>query len=92
MNRLLIQLIAALPRRQTTILFLDGEALVKRGKVRGVLLSELAELTNANNIQAACIRVAQSSVAGFPKFELTFYGIPPSLHQRFRNVWGAHWN
>ncbi len=65
----------------------DGKVTVVRGRIRPALLSELADLANASQIDTACI-LASSTDHGF---RLTFHGIPESLHQRFRNVWSCHW-
>ena len=86
-KRLWIKLIATLPLANTTILIENGMAVTKRGMVRSVLLSELAELAMSNDVQCACIMARTTSTG----FSLSFYGIPKALHQRFRNVWGVHW-
>ena len=87
MKRFWIRLIASLPLADTVILIQNGRVDVKRGKVRTVLLAELAELSKAQSIEIACI-TADATPNGF---RLSFVGIPKGLHQRFRNVWGANW-
>lgn len=88
MKRFWIKLIACLPLAETTVLIKGGRAIRKRGDARSVLLYELTDLAKSNNITDACIHAASAGNSGH---RLSFYGIPRSLHQRFRNVWSANW-
>ena len=87
MKRFWIQLMAWLPLTDASVIIADGKATVRRGNVRSVLLSELEELARSSGLDLGCIR-AQTRGNGF---RLSFYGVPPQLRQRFRNVWGANW-
>jgi len=88
MNRLLIQIIAALPLAESTVLIVDSKAIAKRGRFRSVLLSELSSLAKETGITNACIHAASVGRSGF---KLSLVGIPDALKQRIRNVWSANW-
>ena len=87
MNRFWIRFLASLPLADTTVLIDGGRAEARRGVVHSRVLSALADLAGANGIETACVhaRTAGKSLS------LTLFGVPESLHQRFRNVWGANW-
>ena len=88
MNRFWTRLVASLPLTDTVILVQNGMVIVRRGKVRTTLLSELAELVRCNRIQTACIMARTTART----FRLSFLGIPDEvLRQKFRNVWGVNW-
>lgn len=88
MKRFWIELIASLPLTDAAVLVQNGRVIVKRGKVRTALLSELAELVRCNQIQTACILARTTATT----FRLSFLGIPDeALRQKFRNVWGVNW-
>ena len=83
-----IRLIASLPLTDTVVLVQNGMVIVKRGKIRTALLSELAELVRCHQIQTACIMARTTATT----FRLSFLGVPDeALRQRFRNVWGVNW-
>ena len=82
------KLVARLPLADTTVLLDGGRAHAIRGTVQTRLLQELAELGRSQGIATACIHARKTHLG----YALAFYGIPASLHQRFRNVWGVHWN
>lgn len=87
MKRLLVKLVAFLPLADTTVIIDSGHAIRRRGQVRTVLLSELTELAKSEGIADACLHVSTTT----DEFKLSIFGIPTSLHQRCRNVWGANW-
>ncbi len=87
MKRAWIQLVAAFPLGEITVVILNGEARKRRGNPRVALLSELTELAKENGFPDACIHAAQKKGLGV---KLKIFGIPPAFHQRVRNVWGAN--
>jgi hypothetical protein len=87
MTRWLLQLTAWFSTASVVVWIENGQATVRRGRIRPALLAELADLANASQIVTACI-LATTTDHGF---RLTFHGIPEPLHQRFRNVWSCHW-
>jgi len=89
MGRSWIRLMANMPFRQISILIIDGRAIAKTGKVRATLLVALGQLANKHHIEAACIHAVATNSARSSTFQLTFFGIPEELQQRFRNVWSV---
>ncbi|WFB37266.1 hypothetical protein P3T73_05770 [Kiritimatiellota bacterium B12222] len=87
MNKLSAQLLATLPLGTSTILILDAKAQAKRGKFRHILLTELSSLAQEHGISSACIHAKPLKGRGHT---LSFYGVPPALQQRMRNVWTAY--
>jgi hypothetical protein len=84
---LLHRLIAWLPLGDNTVLISRGIATARRGKIRGLLISELNDFAREHAITSACIHSRSREPYGF---SLRIYGIPASLHQRLRNIWGAN--
>ncbi len=80
---------ARMPFRQISILILDGHAVAHRGKVRATLLAQLGALASRHNIDAACIHAVATNSARSSTFQLTIFGVPEELHQRFRNLWSV---
>ena len=81
-----LQFIARLPLAETTVLLQDGRAHAIRGTVQARLLHELAELARTHGIATACIHARKTNFG----YALALHGIPASLQQRFRNVWGVN--
>lgn len=81
------RLLALLPLGSDTVLISGGIASARRGKIRGLLLTELNDFAREHGIDSACIHSQQRPGYGF---SLRIYGVPESLHQRLRNVWGAN--
>ena len=88
MKRLWIKFIASLPIAETTVLIVDGKAVVTRGKANSALASEVQGLASSSGVTIACIHGSEAGSAGH---KLSIFGIPDNLHQRFRNVWAANW-
>jgi hypothetical protein len=88
MKRFWIKFMASLPLGDTTVLIADGGVVARRGNPRAALLSELSEWVKCNGIHDACVHASTTGASGF---RLSLFGIPDSLHQRLRNVWGANW-
>ncbi len=84
---MLHHLLAFLPLGDSTVLISGGVATARRGKIRGLLLSELNDFAREHGITSACIHSRQRPGYGF---SLRIYGVPASLHQRLRNIWGAN--
>jgi hypothetical protein len=86
MKRLWIKFIASLPLADTVILVDNGKTVIKRGKIKSALKSQLDELAKSLRINTACINASENSRG----FMITFFGISEEFHQRFRNVWGVN--
>ncbi|MEN9361237.1 MAG: hypothetical protein RL095_2772 [Verrucomicrobiota bacterium] len=84
---MLHRLLAFLPLGDATVEISRGLASARRGQIRGLLLSELNDFAREHGITDACIHSRQRPGYGF---SLRIYGVPPSLHQRLRNIWGAN--
>lgn len=83
---MLHRIIAWLPLGDSTVLISGGGATARRGTIRALLLSELNDFAREHSITSACIHSRQRPGYGF---SLRIYGVPASLHQRLRNIWGA---
>ena len=83
-----IWFISILPLSNTTVLIVNGRARAKRGRVGTSVLSALSDLAKVSGVRHACIH---ASVKANGLARLSLFGVPQSLKQRFRNVWGAHY-
>jgi hypothetical protein len=90
MKRLWMRLIASTKLQGTCVLILNGRAIARRGKARGILLAELSQFAETQGVDAACIYAVTSPGPGTANFKLSIYGIPDSLHQRVRNIWSVN--
>lgn len=86
MGRTAARIFAALPLGDVTVRIEAGAAVVRRGRVRPALLDEIAAVATAEEIGNAVLHARTDG----RDFHLRFFGIPPRLHQRFRNVWAVN--
>jgi len=75
------------PRPAFVIRVREGKVSVARGRLSKKLLEDCQHLISESNIRRATIK--GFSKAGRIKLRFSRH-IPPSYHQRFRNIWGFH--
>lgn len=86
MRTLWFQILARLPLGRSSICIREGRAYAARGKVTQSLLTAVSNAAELAGISHACIQVSGKKGG---RRKLIFFGIPPDLRQRFRNVWAA---
>ncbi|MHC4886273.1 MAG: hypothetical protein ACYTGH_14445 [Planctomycetota bacterium] len=80
-----LQLLALLPLADVVVLIRNGVVQVKRGEPKPGLIGDLMDVFERARVADGCI-YAHRAGSGW---RLRFFGLPPSFHQRLRNVWAA---